>query len=69
MAVSQATNVVEKAMGHLEGGATEQDMTNPDRDREKYADPSGEKMKALVWNGKQDVQLGLSASPIMLKLA
>ncbi|KAL9026334.1 MAG: hypothetical protein Q9196_004984, partial [Gyalolechia fulgens] len=57
MAVSQVTNIVEKAMGHLEGAVTEQDMTNPDRDREKYADPSGEKMKALVWNGKNDVQL------------
>lgn len=55
---SQAANLLEKAMGHLDGAATEQDVSNPARDREKYADPSGEKMKALVWNGKNDVQLG-----------
>lgn len=60
MALSQATNLVEKAMGHTGDAITEQDMTNPDRNREKYADPSGEKMKALVWMGKNDVQLGAS---------
>ena len=55
---SQGANILEKAMGHVEGGVTEQDVSNPDRDREKYADPSGEKMKALVWNGKNSVELG-----------
>lgn len=62
MAVSQSANVLEKAMGHVEGGVTEQNMTNPDRDREAYGDPSGEKMKALVWNGKNSVQVGSSDS-------
>lgn len=55
---SQGTNLLEKAIGHTDDAVTEQNLTNPDRDREKYADPSGEKMKALVWMGKNDVQLG-----------
>ena len=60
MAVSQSANYLEKAMGHTGDAATEQNMTNPERDREKYADPSGEKMKALAWMGKNDVQVGWS---------
>ncbi|MCJ1431979.1 hypothetical protein MMC27_001335 [Xylographa pallens] len=57
MAMSQAANYVEKAVGHQDKAVTEQDMTNPARDRAKYADPSGETMKALVWMGKNDVQV------------
>lgn len=57
-AVSQGANYIEKAIGHTGDAVTENDMTNPDRDRAKYGDPSGEKMKALVWNGKNDVQMG-----------
>ena len=58
MALSQAANLVEKIVGHGENSVTEQDMTNPGRNREKYADPSGEKMKALVWMGKNTVEVG-----------
>lgn len=50
--------MVEKALGHQSNAVTEQDVTNPARDREKYADPSGEKMKALVWMGKNSVEVG-----------
>ncbi|MCJ1392253.1 hypothetical protein MMC18_009089 [Xylographa bjoerkii] len=57
MAMSQAANYVEKAVGHQDVAVTEQNMTNPARDRAKYADPSGETMKALVWMGKNDVQV------------
>ncbi|MCJ1315226.1 hypothetical protein MMC15_000542 [Xylographa vitiligo] len=57
MAMSQAANYVEKAVGHQDVAVTEQDLTNPARDRAKYADPSGETMKALVWMGKNDVQV------------
>ncbi|KAI4184281.1 MAG: hypothetical protein L6R41_004852 [Letrouitia leprolyta] len=67
MAVSQATNLVEKAMGHVKGGVTEQDMTNPNRDREKYADPSGETMKALTWNGKNSVKLVETYKPKVIE--
>ena len=57
MALSQAANLLEKAIGHTGDATTEQNMTNPDRNREKYADPSGETMKALTWNGKGSVKV------------
>jgi len=57
MALSQAASVVEKIIGHGTHATTEQDITNPGRDREKYADPSGETMKALVWMGKNTVEV------------
>lgn len=57
MALSQAAALVEKVIGHGNNATTEQDLTNPARDRAKYADPSGETMKALVWMGKNDVQV------------
>ncbi|KAE8442581.1 hypothetical protein EG329_003068 [Mollisiaceae sp. DMI_Dod_QoI] len=57
MAMSQAAALVEKAIGHGNNATTEQDITNPARDRAKYADPSGETMKALVWMGKNTVQV------------
>lgn len=57
MALSQAAAVLEKVIGHGDNATTEQDITNPSRDRAKYADPSGEKMKALVWMGKGKVEV------------
>ena len=57
MALSQAAALVEKVIGHGDNAVTEQDITNPGRDREKYADPSGEKMKALCWMGKNTTQV------------
>lgn len=57
MALSQAAALVEKALGHGGNATTEQDITNPARDRAKYADPSGETMKALVWMGKNTVKV------------
>jgi len=57
MALAQATYLVEKALGHGNNATTEQDITNPGLDRAKYADPSGEKMKALVWLGKNSVEV------------
>ena len=62
MAASQAAAYLEKAVGHGDNATTEQDVTNPARDRQKYGDPSGEKMKALVWKGKNSVQLGVNKS-------
>ncbi|KAL2038805.1 hypothetical protein N7G274_008563 [Stereocaulon virgatum] len=56
MAMSQGANLAEKAMGHGDNAITEQDMTNPARDRAKYGDPT-ETMKALAWMGKNDVQM------------
>ncbi len=57
MALSQAAGLVEKAIGHQPGTIIEPDVNNPARDRAKYADPSGEMMKALVWMGKNDVRV------------
>lgn len=55
--MSQAAGGLEKAIGHGDNAATEQDITNPALDRAKYADPSGETMKALVWRGKNTVKV------------
>ena len=57
MALSQAAGFVEKLIGHGGEAETEQNLSNPSKDAEKYADPSGEKMKALVWNGKNSVKV------------
>lgn len=57
MALSQAAALMEKVIGHNDNAITEQDITNPARDRAKYADPSGEMMKALVWTGKNSVKI------------
>lgn len=57
MAASQAAFKVEEAVGHDGSAITKQDVSNPGLDRSKYADPSGEKMKALVWLGKGHVEV------------
>ena len=58
MALSQAAALLEKAVGHGGTAVTKQDITNPAIDREKYADPSGETMKALTWAGLNTVKVG-----------
>lgn len=55
-AVSQAAALAEKAIGHGDNALTAQDVTNPGRDRGKYGDPN-ETMKALVWQGKNTVEV------------
>lgn len=57
MALSQAANIVERIVGHGGDATTEQNLSNPNRDPKKYADPSGARMKALVWAGKNTVKL------------
>lgn len=57
MALSQAAALAEKIIGHKDNAETAQDITNPARDRKKYADPSGETMKALCWMGKNTVEI------------
>ena len=58
MSMTQAANLVEKVLGHTGLATTEQNITNPARDRAKYADPSGETMKALCWMGVNKVEVG-----------
>lgn len=67
MATSQAANLVETAIGHTGEATTEQNVSNPARDRQKYADPSGETMKALVWMGKNSVEVVNAPKPRILE--
>lgn len=46
------------------GDAITQDVSNPGKDRQKHGHPT-ETMKALVWNGKQDVRLIETPKPIL----
>jgi threonine dehydrogenase-like Zn-dependent dehydrogenase len=63
MAMSQAAFKAEQAIGHDDNATTEQDIANPSNDPERFADPSGEKMKALAWMGKNTVQVIEAAKP------
>lgn len=56
MALAQATAYVEKLLGHQDNATTEQDITNPAKDRAKYGHPT-ETMKALCWMGKNNVKV------------
>ncbi|KAI9710649.1 MAG: hypothetical protein M1828_002136 [Chrysothrix sp. TS-e1954] len=67
MAVSQAAAKGESLMGHRDNATTEQDMTNPGRDRAKYAHPSGEQMKALCWMGKNTVEVMTVPKPRLIE--
>ena len=55
--MSQAALQAEKVIGHGGEATTAQNVTNPGNAAE-YADPSGEKMKALAWMGKNKVEVG-----------
>src|SRR6201996_7532687 len=67
MALSQAALLVENLIGHTGDATTEQNLSNPSKDAEKYADPSGEKMKALVWNGKNSVKIVETFKPAKIE--
>lgn len=67
MALSQAAAKLEETVGRGGEATTEQSLSNPDRDISKYADPSGEKMKALVWNGKNDVKVVETFKPAKIE--
>jgi hypothetical protein len=69
MAMSQAAYAAEKAIGHEESAVTQQDISNPALDTKKFADPSGERMTALVWMGKNKVEVRMYlCSPLQLSL-
>lgn len=60
MAQNFLADQAEKVIGHsAQDRAAHTDISNPARAGGKYADPSGEKMKALVWMGKNDVRVGM----------
>jgi hypothetical protein len=53
MATTQAAYAAEKAIGHDDNNVTAQDVTN----YKQTGDPN-ETMKALVWTGKNKVEMG-----------
>lgn len=61
--LSQAANLVEKTVGHADNVVTQQDLSNPASDRAKYADPSGETMRALTWQGKNSIRVVETPKP------
>jgi len=60
MAVNFASNMVEKMMDNIP--TTTEANANPGLD-EDFADPSGEKMRALAWFGKNDVRMITTNKP------
>jgi hypothetical protein len=60
MAENFAAKQAETVLGHGDQDrAAHTDISNPDREGGRYAADSGEKMKALVWMGKNDVRVGM----------
>lgn len=51
-----AANFAGKALGEHPGVPTSH-VSNPSKDPEQFADPSGAKMRALAWYGKNDVRM------------
>jgi len=63
MAMSQAAYKVEQMIGDGPA-ATEQNVSNPALNNNKYGDTS-ETMKALTWQGKNSVEVGeLDQDPV-----
>lgn len=60
MAQNFAARQLEKVLGHGDHDrAAHTDISNPDREGGRFADDSGEKMKALAWMGKNDVHVSM----------
>lgn len=66
MALSQAAAKAEEKIGHGDNAATIQDVTNPAQGRGKYGDPN-ESMKALIWNGKNTVNIVETPKPAVIE--
>lgn len=70
MAENFAAKQAEAVLGHGDQNrAAHTDISNPDREGGKYADESGEKMKALVWMGKNDVRVGMGHTRRIYKMS
>ncbi|KAK9238114.1 GroES-like protein [Lipomyces kononenkoae] len=66
MSLSQSANYVEKILGHSGDSSLEQDISNPSKDP-MYADSTGERMKALVWMGKNNVAVTECLKPRIIE--
>ncbi|KAL2016063.1 hypothetical protein VTK56DRAFT_4301 [Thermocarpiscus australiensis] len=63
-----AAKQADAVLGHDDKGkATHTDISNPDRGSGEYADDSGEKMKALAWMGKYDVDVVETSKPRIIE--
>ncbi|GAA5972283.1 hypothetical protein JCM11641_002390 [Rhodosporidiobolus odoratus] len=60
--MNAAANFVESQMEDPKEAITSA-VANPDNQPDKFADPSGEKMKALIWEGKGSVKVVEAAKP------
>lgn len=56
-----ASNLVEKTLGHVGDTTTHQDISNPNRDVNEFADTTTE-MIALTWQGKNHVEMSESTN-------
>lgn len=57
MATSQAANLVEKAVGHGDNADVTTDISNYNNE---YGTENGESIKATVWEGKNNVSIGMA---------
>jgi threonine dehydrogenase-like Zn-dependent dehydrogenase len=64
MAASRAAYALEKAVGHDSNAIIEQDITNYNKEGQGS---TTETMKALVWNGKKNVQVVDVAKPRIIE--
>ncbi|POY71314.1 hypothetical protein BMF94_5626 [Rhodotorula taiwanensis] len=62
MAMNALANVAEKVRDAVPTTITNH-LSNPAQQKEEFADPSGEKMKALVWDGPMKVKVEESLKP------
>lgn len=60
--MNAAANLLEKHIGPHPDATTEANA-NPSNDPDKFADPSGETMKALAWMGKNKVEIVEALKP------
>ena len=68
MALNAGANQLEGVLGHSDPNrAVTTDISSTEREGGKYADPSGEKMKALAWMGKGKVEVGTYSPPLHTK--
>lgn len=61
MAISQAANVVEKIVGHGDDASVTTDVSHYDNE---YGSKKGDRILATIWQGKNDVKLGLHSSEL-----
>ncbi|KAK3670134.1 hypothetical protein LTR78_009981 [Recurvomyces mirabilis] len=66
MALANIAWKAEQAMGHNDNAATAQDVTNPGLKREQWGD-SSESMKALIWTGKNKVEMVDTPKPKVIE--